>query len=305
MITPVVNKMLNKEPVEIIDNVSFNTTDGVDTQKLFNQKVNLKNYDIAFLNVDEEKLDETDLTVGTYEVIIKDKKTSIQYESSVTILDDSGPEVKLKDVTSFNGNDYLEVATFVEECHDNISFECRYNVYDQDNNRIEFFSHEEGEHTYKLEAYDENGNKTIKNINYVIDNNVAQTTKYGTYYSNNGFYADNPIAKQALTYVGITGYNCEQFFNMSLFNTPGIKEQIKTYSDRQKYKDENRYEVSLIEAMPGDELRYASNGLGQTHVAIYIGNGMAVHGGYNATDVVVYDAIIPIASIPKVYRYKI
>ena len=298
-------KIYNKKPIKVIDNISFNTNDSFDVEKMFNQKVNLNNYEIVYLNDDKLEAFDESLDAGVYEVVIKDKKTSVEYESTVTVVDNSGPEVELNENLVFNANDYLEIATFVKSCVDNVSLECRFNVYDEEEKLVSFFSHEEGEHAYILEAYDENDNKTYKIINYVIDNSVEMTTRYGIFYSNYGFSSDNPIAKQALSYVGITGYNCEAFFMMSLFNTPGIKEQIHTYSDRKKFIDENRYEVSLLEAMPGDELRYANNGYNQPHVATYIGNGLAVHGGFYGTDVVIYYAVIPEATIPTVYRYKI
>ena len=295
----------SKKPIKVVDNFSFNTNDSFDVEKIFNQKVDLKNYEIVYLNNNKlEKFDES-LDAGTYEVVIKDKKTSKEYESVITVVDNSSPKIELNDKTTFNSNDYLEISTFVKNCFDNVSYECRYNVYDEEEKLISAFSHEVGEHTYILEAYDENDNKTYKIINYIIDDSVEMTTKYGVYYSNEDFSSNNPIARQALSYVGISGYNCEAFFNMSLFNTPEIKEQIHTYSDRKRFIEENRYEVSLLEAMPGDELRFANNGYGQPHVATYIGNGLAVHGGFNGLNVTIFDALTPIASIPKVYRYKI
>jgi hypothetical protein len=295
----------NKEPLKVLNSFSFNTNDSFDVEKMFNQKVNLNNYEIVYLKNDKlEKFNES-LDAGVYEVVIKDKKKSLEYESIVTVIDNSGPEIELNENNIFNSKDYLEIATFVKNCIDNVSYECRYNVYDEEEKLVSSFSHEIGNHTYILEAYDENDNKTYKIINYIIDDSVNITTKYGVYYSNEGFSSDNPIASQALSYVGLNGYNCEAFFYMSLFNTPGIKEQIHTYSDRQKFIDENRYEVSLLEAMPGDELRFTNNGYGQPHVATYIGNGLAVHGGLDGLNVGIFDALTPIASIPRVYRYKV
>ncbi|WP_416430165.1 NlpC/P60 family protein [Paenarthrobacter nicotinovorans] len=42
--------------------------------------------------------------------------------------------------------------------------------------------------------------------------------------------------------------------------------------------------VSAAEAKPGDLAYYANGGLaGQAHIAVYVGNGMAVHGGWNGS----------------------
>lgn len=39
--------------------------------------------------------------------------------------------------------------------------------------------------------------------------------------------------------------------------------------------------VSAAEARPGDLAYYANGGMGLAHIAVYVGNGQAVHGGWN------------------------
>ncbi|MGA7204403.1 MAG: NlpC/P60 family protein [Specibacter sp.] len=41
--------------------------------------------------------------------------------------------------------------------------------------------------------------------------------------------------------------------------------------------------VSQAEAQPGDLIYYADGGVGMAHIAVYIGNGQAVHGGFQGT----------------------
>lgn len=48
--------------------------------------------------------------------------------------------------------------------------------------------------------------------------------------------------------------------------------------------------VSAAEAQPGDIIYYANGGAGVAHVAIYAGNGQAVHGGYNGNQTVLFSA---------------
>ncbi|MFV0393653.1 MAG: C40 family peptidase [Coprobacillaceae bacterium] len=43
--------------------------------------------------------------------------------------------------------------------------------------------------------------------------------------------------------------------------------------------------ISYEEAMPGDIIYYADGGQGVAHVAIYIGNGQSIHGGWHGTTV--------------------
>lgn len=39
--------------------------------------------------------------------------------------------------------------------------------------------------------------------------------------------------------------------------------------------------VSAAEAQPGDLAYYADGGMGLAHIAVYVGNGQAIHGGWN------------------------
>lgn len=49
---------------------------------------------------------------------------------------------------------------------------------------------------------------------------------------------------------------------------------------------------------PGDLVLYASNGFGQQHIAVYIGNGQAVHGGWNGMGTSIFSVNLPTASAP-------
>jgi cell wall-associated NlpC family hydrolase len=46
------------------------------------------------------------------------------------------------------------------------------------------------------------------------------------------------------------------------------------------------YQVSAAEAIPGDLIYYAQNGAAVPHIAVYIGNGRAIHGGWNGNQTV-------------------
>jgi cell wall-associated NlpC family hydrolase len=48
--------------------------------------------------------------------------------------------------------------------------------------------------------------------------------------------------------------------------------------------------VSAAEAIPGDLIYYADGGMGLAHIAVYIGGGKAVHGGFNGNTTVVAPA---------------
>jgi len=46
--------------------------------------------------------------------------------------------------------------------------------------------------------------------------------------------------------------------------------------------------VSAAEARPGDLAYYQNGGMGMAHIAVYVGNGMAVHGGWNGGTTALY-----------------
>ncbi|CAM3094749.1 Peptidoglycan endopeptidase RipA precursor [Arthrobacter ulcerisalmonis] len=48
--------------------------------------------------------------------------------------------------------------------------------------------------------------------------------------------------------------------------------------------------VSAAEAQPGDLIYYANGGSGMAHIAVYAGNGQAVHGGFNGNQTIVFSA---------------
>lgn len=60
--------------------------------------------------------------------------------------------------------------------------------------------------------------------------------------------------------------------------------------------------VPMDQAVPGDILIYADGGAGVGHVAIYAGNGQAVHGGFNGNETRLFSAYV--GSGPVAYRVR-
>lgn len=48
--------------------------------------------------------------------------------------------------------------------------------------------------------------------------------------------------------------------------------------------------VGAAEARPGDLAYYKNGGVGMAHIAVYVGNGLAVHGGWNGGTTALYSA---------------
>jgi cell wall-associated NlpC family hydrolase len=49
-------------------------------------------------------------------------------------------------------------------------------------------------------------------------------------------------------------------------------------------------QVPATNAVPGDLIYYQNGGMGLAHIAVYIGNGQAVHGGWNGNQTVIFSA---------------
>ena len=67
----------------------------------------------------------------------------------------------------------------------------------------------------------------------------------------------------------------------------GIVEELRVESPA---TDVEAIERAVEEAQPGDLLYYADGGGGQAHIAVYLGNGQAVHGGFNGNETVKFSA---------------
>lgn len=94
---------------------------------------------------------------GTYKVTIKNNKKT--YTATLNVKDTKAPTFKTKDVTITEG-DSVSIDNFIESCTDNSSTNCIYKYVDDKGNEIDDIDKTVGEHTIKLIAKDESGNKT-------------------------------------------------------------------------------------------------------------------------------------------------
>ena len=90
---------------------------------------------------------------------------------------------------------------------------------------------------------------------------------------------------------------------------PGSCDQVADHFIFEYYgnvmiSDECFYEVSESEAMPGDYIIYQS---GKAHVAIYLGGGMALHGGIGPNKEIMIAGVNAFSNVrdPKYYRFDV
>ena len=94
---------------------------------------------------------------------------------------------------------------------------------------------------------------------------------------------NNRIAAAAKDLVGVTdGLWCTQVVQQALANA-GVQNAMQMWPDQ--YVGYGQY-VDASMAQAGNLIYYNNGGRGQDHIAIYVGNGMAVHGNYNGQTVI-------------------
>ena len=104
------------------------------------------------------------------------------------------------------------------------------------------------------------------------------------------------ISAEAQKLVGVTdGLWCTQVVQQALANA-GVSDAYQLWPDQYA----GQYGYYTNDPQEGDLLYYNNGGRGVDHIAIYIGNGQAVHGNYEGKTVIA-SAYLSTAASPKMY----
>lgn len=310
-------KAFENVQLEVKKDVEIKKGEVFDLDLLFNMEVNDVYFDVEFENVDEtledreisfikkyydkngKEVQEKEATyankvkygysiekildsVGTYYVTIKNVNNEVVYKSILHVLEnDEKAEEEL-----LGSNALFHMGNYMRSCTASGTGRCDYFDVPAQPTTPE-------PNPYAAAAQNYGDVQT----QLVYNNGALPQGGGGIYRSGAGFYSSNPIARDAINWVGTSGMNCEVLFQNVIRNNQELLN--KTGGDINSV----RIQVPLSEIQPGDELRYADGGVGLIHVAIYIGDGKAVHGGFYGTDTVIWDAFPAQASTPTVYRY--
>ncbi len=146
-----------------------------------------------------------------------------------------------------------------------------------------------GEYTITYTAKDRAGNKASASVNITVEEKeepVLAGIENNPYASTSGMdVSGNSIASAALSQVGYV-QDCTALVSNAL-----AAQGIYFSGWPADYLSLGTV-VSAAEAQPGDVLYYANGGTGLAHVAIYLGNGQAVHGGWHGETTVVSSAYV-------------
>lgn len=202
------------------------------------------------------------------------------YKVDLTVIDTEAPKINLvMDDTSIMETDDYSAEDYINSVVDNVDgvmtdYEIINEVPKDSDGTLKH-----GRHYVTIKATDSSGNVAEKTL---IVRVYKRTNSYGgaSYNKNNFTYASNgsvgtTIANAALAQLG-RYQDCTMLVTNSL-RAVGINFHGWPY----QYLSLGRV-VPYSQAMPGDIVVY--NG----HVAVYIGNGQCVHGGWYGTQTVIY-----------------
>ena len=211
-----------------------------------------------------------------------------EYDLKVNIVDTTKPVIKLtKNSITINSDDKFDIKKYIESVTDNYDGKLDYQVEgDIDVQGIEY---KPGTYKFIISATDSSGNNASKEL--------SVTVKKKTYRKNgdtSNYKGPSYIVKAAYAQLG-EKQDCTRLVSDSLL-AAGINFHgwpIEYFS--------LGYEIPASQAKAGDLIYYANGGGGLAHIAVYVGNGMSIHGGWHG-NTVLYRYNYSTASTPRFIR---
>lgn len=152
-----------------------------------------------------------------------------------------------------------------------------------------------GKYELLFVAVDSSGNRSEVPFTMEVKAKPKSSNSYsgGSYDANFEYDRSNPIVNAALNQVGdgggcaiiaeiaINAVGASAWENVTFVDGEGVSYDARSLSPEGFLKIGR--EVSLSEIKPGDLLYFSMTASGSSHIAIYIGNEMAVHGNWEGT----------------------
>ena len=209
------------------------------------------------------------------------------YNVSLSIVDTEAPKIKLvSDDTTIMETDDFDVKDYIAAVVDNVDGVMTNYVIENDVPRDSDGTLAHGRHYVTIKATDSSGNTAEETLivrcykeEKTTSSSSSNKTNSNITYASNGSVGST-IASAALAQLG-RYQDCTMLVTNSL-RAVGINFHGWPY----EYLSLGTI-VPYSQAMPGDIVVYSG------HVAIYIGNGMCVHGGFYGTQTVIYSIHVP------------
>ena len=213
-----------------------------------------------------------------------------EYIVKVKVNDNVKPVIKLsKNSITINSTDSFDIHKYVDSVTDNVDGKLNYEV----SGEITKVGKEYKAGTYKftITAKDSSGNTSSKDFTVKVN---KKKTYYGKDANTSGYKGASYIVNAAYAQLG-EKQDCTRLVSDSLA-AAGIYFHgwpIEYFA--------LGYEISASQAKPGDLIYYANGGGGRAHIAVYVGNGMSIHGGWHG-NTVLYRYNYSTASTPRFIR---
>lgn len=206
------------------------------------------------------------------------------YKMVVNVTDEVKPVIKIvQDEDTITEGDSFDAESYFESAIDNVDGELTHET-DSDVD-----SETPGVYTVTYRATDKAGNESSASVTITVEEKeepVVEAVAYSGASAGSAIsVSGSSVASAALAQVGVT-QDCTALVSNAL-----AAAGISFHGYPAAYMSLGTV-VSAAEAQPGDILYYANGGTGYAHVAIYLGNGQAVHGGWHGSTTVVDSAYV-------------
>lgn len=205
------------------------------------------------------------------------------YRLKVAVSDTTAPVIRLvMDEDTYTEGDEFDAHDYIESVTDDVDGEIAYEV-DSD---VDMET--PGVYTVTYRAKDSAGNAATASVTITVEEKPAPTVQesYGSYVGQNAIsVSGSTVAGAAMSQLGVN-QDCTMLVTNSL-----AAAGISFHGWPAEYMSLGTI-VSGAEAQPGDIIYYADSGIGTAHVAVYVGGGQAVHGGWGGATTTVASAYI-------------
>lgn len=216
-----------------------------------------------------------------------------EYNVKIKVNDTVAPVIKLKKSSvTIKQSDDFNIKDYIKSVTDNVDGKIKYTI----DGEIEKSDgkYEPGTYTFKITAKDSSGNKTVEKIKVTVKKEEVPTYTGGKSASTKNFKGTSTLVSEAYAQLG-KKQDCTMLVSNALaaagINFHGWPSEYFALG----------YTVSASQAKAGDLIYYANGGNGNAHIALYVGNGKAIHGGWGGRTVL-YSADYGSCSTPIYIR---
>lgn len=216
-----------------------------------------------------------------------------EYNVKVKINDTVAPVIKLKKSSvTIKETDDFNIKNYIKSVSDNVDGKIDYSV--SGGIKKSGKKNKPGTYTFKITAKDTSGNETSEKFTVKVKEEKYPTYTGGKSASTKNFKGTSTLVNAAYAQLG-RKQDCTRLVSNSLaaagINFHGWPREYFALG----------YTVSASQAKAGDLIYYANGGNGRAHIALYVGNGKAIHGGWGG-NTVLYSANYGSCSTPIYIR---